>query len=43
MDQNDIFRVHKLKGHKIMADKNFNAAESDFEEIYKIKNLKQAT
>lgn len=32
IDQNNIYRVHKLKGAKIMAEKDFLAKEGDFED-----------
>lgn len=43
VDQNYIYRVHKLKGNKIMAEKDFCATEADFENPNKISNLKTAT
>lgn len=43
VDQSNIFRVHKLKGAKIMAEKDFLAQDSDFENPGTIENLKSAT
>jgi hypothetical protein len=46
VDQNCIYRVHKVKGIKMMADKDFLLSTEDFpdgEDPKKIQNLKAAT
>lgn len=46
IDQNRIYRVHKVKGIKMMADKDFLLTTGDFpdgEDPKKIQNLKAAT
>lgn len=46
VDQNRIYRVHKVKGIKMMADKDFLLSTEDFpdgEDPKKIQNLKGAT
>ena len=45
VDENSIFRVHKLRAIKLMADKNFSKKHSDYgiEDPKKINNLKSAS
>lgn len=46
VDENGIYRVHKLRALRLMADKNFSLKHSDFEggeDPRKITNLKGAT
>lgn len=46
VDQNNIFRIHKVRRVKVMADKDYNMQHSDFiegEDPYKILDWKKAT
>ena len=46
IDQNNIYRVHKVKGIKVMSDKDFLLTNDDFPDggdPKKIKDLKAAT
>lgn len=45
IDQHKIYRVHKVKGIKMMTDKDFLLTDEDFPggDPRKIVNLKQAT
>ena len=46
VDESNIYRVHKLRAIRLMADKNFALKHSDFEggeDPRKITNLKSAT
>ena len=46
VDQNNIFRIHKVRRVRVMADKDYNMQHSDFlegEDPYKILDWKKAT
>jgi hypothetical protein len=46
VDQNRVFRIHKIKCIKLMSDKDFMLIDSDFpngKDPYAVKDLKKAT
>jgi hypothetical protein len=46
VDQLGVYRIHKIKAIKLMADKNFLLKNEDFKENmdpFKIQNMKDAT
>ena len=46
VDENSIYRVHKLRAIRLMSEKNFAMKHSDFEggeDLNKITNLKSAS
>lgn len=46
VDQLGVYRLHKIKSIKLMADKNFLLKNEDFkdnEDQFKIQNMKNAT